>query len=306
MQIDNLHQELRSNLEGYHCKMQITPIEHLTDLENEFRRCTEEGMIGQELTDEYLVNFFDSTKIFEKAKSLIIVAIPQPITQVNFSLNQKRYPVLIPPTYLATEDDRQVNQIISKTVNSAGYSSKRAIGLPLKLLAVSTGLGKYGKNNICYIPGMGSFHRLLGFYSDLPSTTDNWFEPEVMARCAACMACRQSCPTGCIPNDRFIIQAEKCLTFVNESSRPFPPWVDQSWHNALVGCLHCQTTCPENQDFLSKVIAEISFGEEETTKLLMTDSFEEISPVTQDKIRVLEMDQVYNLFRRNLQALIKN
>jgi epoxyqueuosine reductase len=36
--------------------------------------------------------------------------------------------------------------------------------LPLKSLAVRSGLAAYGRNNVCYVPGMGSFLELVGLY----------------------------------------------------------------------------------------------------------------------------------------------
>jgi len=37
--------------------------------------------------------------------------------------------------------------------------------VPIDRLAVRGGLATYGRNNVTYVPGMGSFHRLSAFYS---------------------------------------------------------------------------------------------------------------------------------------------
>ena len=120
--------------------------------------------------------------------------------------------------------------------------------MPEKLLAVRSGLARYGKNNITYVPGMGSLHRLAVFVSDLPCVEDNWGEVKTLKTCDGCTACMDACPTGAIVSDRFLIHAERCITFHNERIEEFPEWLDSSWHNCLVGCLRCQWVCPENRD----------------------------------------------------------
>lgn len=48
--------------------------------------------------------------------------------------------------------------------------------LPKKLLAVYSGLAACGRNDVIYVRGMGSLHRLSAFYSDLPCDVDQWHE----------------------------------------------------------------------------------------------------------------------------------
>ena len=49
---------------------------------------------------------------------------------------------------------------------------------------------------------------------------------------------------------------------------PLPAWIPASAHNALVGCLRCQLTCPGNEERLGQTwdLGEVS--EAETTALL--------------------------------------
>jgi len=56
--------------------------------------------------------------------------------------------------------------------------------LPLKTLAVCSGLAEHGRNNLCYVPGMGSFFQRVGIFSSLPCTDDSWRKPQILA-CAA-------------------------------------------------------------------------------------------------------------------------
>ena len=92
----------------------------------------------------------------------------------------------------------------------------------------------------------------------------------MMDLCQKCTACLRHCPTGAITSERFLLRAERCITFHNEepSDVPFPAWLDASWHNCLVGCLHCQSICPENKDYLAWVGEGAKFSAEETALLV--------------------------------------
>ena len=120
--------------------------------------------------------------------------------------------------------------ILAEVLESGGYRAAKAV-LPKKLLAVRSGLAAYGKNNITYVPGMGSFHGLVAVFSDLPAPEGTWRDAEMMEACHKCAACRRHCPTGAIDADRFLLRAERCLTFHNEKpvDVPFPGWIDAAW-----------------------------------------------------------------------------
>jgi len=184
--------------------------------------------------------------------------------------------------------------------------------LPVKLLAVRSGLGAYGKNNICYVPGMGSFHRLVAFYSDLPCPEDNWQELQMLERCQNCSACVRHCPTGAIPSaqlrtgtsERFLLRAERCITFHNERAGdfPFPAWLDPSWHNCLVGCLDCQRICPQNKDFLEWVEEGAEFSREETALLLEGVPLDQLPAETGRKLEQLDLIEYFDALPRNLRV----
>jgi epoxyqueuosine reductase len=176
--------------------------------------------------------------------------------------------------------------------------------LPFKLLAIRSGLGKYGKNNICYVDGMGSFVRLEAFYTNYRFPSDDWQEKKMMERCAGCSLCQQNCPTHCIPSDRFLIHADHCLTYLNENEGEFPAWVNPSSHNALVGCMRCQIVCPENKQFLHLKEQPIAFTEEETTLLLQKTSREQIPQTLAKKLVSLDIDEYYSVLGRNLSVLV--
>lgn len=128
----------------------------------------------------------------------------------------------------------------------------------------------------------------------------------MLERCRDCSACRRHCPTGAIAPDRFLLHAERCITFHNEKPAdvPFPAWMDSAWHNCLVGCLHCQRVCPENRTVWSWVEEGAEFSREETAMFLEGTPFDQIPADTADKLELLDLDGFIELFPRNLGALL--
>ena len=143
------------------------------------------------------------------------------------------------------------------------FPTATALVAPVAATSTPGGLGQYGRNNICYVPGMGSFHRLWAFYSDLVWQEDNWQEAQMMASCQNCSVCLRNCPTGAITSERFLLHAERCITFHNEQPGdvPFPTWMDPCWHNCLIGCSYCQNVCPQNKDFWHRVERGAEFSD---------------------------------------------
>jgi epoxyqueuosine reductase len=249
-------EELFSQLEERGYKGRMVSIQHLGDLQGEIEGHHRQGLFDEEFYQTWITRFaFSPPDSLPGARSLIVVAIPQPQVRVVFTWNAETRPLIIPPTYVGYEEtNKQVEDLLAGILGAEGYRVAQAT-LPIKLLAVRSGLGAYGKNNICYVPGMGSFHQLAAFYSDLPCQEDNWQELQMMESCHKCSACLRNCPTGAGPStglrtgpstglrtgtpERFLLRAERCITFHNERGGdfPFPAWLDPSWHNCLIGCL---------------------------------------------------------------------
>jgi epoxyqueuosine reductase len=195
---------------------------------------------------------------------------------------------------------------VAEAVGKEGYRIATPL-LPLKLLAARSGLADYGQNNVAYVQGMGSFMRLTAVYSDMPCGSENWQRPKIMERCKYCDLCRRACPTGAISSDRFLLYAEKCLTYHNEKEAtiPFPEWIKPKWHNCIVGCIRCQAACPENKPFVKMVGETAEFTEEETRLLLKAVPREQLPPETVAKMRILSLTDYYEQLPRNLGVLLR-
>jgi epoxyqueuosine reductase len=250
---------------GYQAK--IVSIAHVKELEKEIKAPYRKGLLDQDLYDEYLASFdFECQRTLAGARSMIIVSVPQPQVRIMFVMKDKSYPVIIPPTYYFSVDI-QVTDLLEAYLAPQGYGLQK-VRLPDKLLAVRSGLAQYGKNNITYVKGSGSFHRPVVFISDFPCEADSWGEPTVMGQCEKCSACVKACPTAAVGSDRFLLHAERCLTFLNERPKGFPEWLSPAWHNSLVGCMICQKVCPANKEVLKWTESGATFDNEETDLIL--------------------------------------
>jgi epoxyqueuosine reductase len=200
-----------------------------------------------------------------------------------------------------------VKEAVAEPLAAAGRTSAPAL-LPVKTLATSCGLAEYGRNNITYVPGMGSFHRLVAVFTDLPADEDTWQEPKRLAACDRCRACREACPTAAIGDDRFLLHAELCLTFWNEKPGDvqFPSWINPAWHNCLVGCMRCQDVCPENRAVLGNIEPTTEFSEAETELLLAGTGFANLSAATRRKLEEHDLAAALESFPRNLNALLSS
>ncbi len=293
-----------SKLEERGYRGAVLPIEHVTQLKREIEERLSQKEIDAGLYERYLTYFkFDVADSLPRIRSIIITAAPQPQRKVSFHLKGQTYSVIIPPTYYADTDD-QIRNILENIPNANGYELHRA-ALPLKLLAVRSGMAKYGKNNIAYVEGMGSFLRLRAFLSNMPPGRSDWLEPRVMKECDSCKACLNACPTRAIVPDRFLIHAERCITFLNEGTEEFPEWVDPAWHNSLVGCMRCQLVCPVNKQFVKWVEEGEDFNEAETELILNGVPLDHIPPETVHKLNRCYMLDYLDVLPRNLRVLLK-
>ena len=299
----SLLQNLSTELEKHGYKMRLISIHHLQDLQRDIVGRHEQGLFDEDFYSTRLKFFdFQPPESLPAARSIIVVAGPSPQTRVAFTLHEKTIQLTIPPTYVGYKLlPQKVEAILTGQLAPHGYHTVRA-KLPLKSLAVHSGLCEYGRNNIAFTTGMGSFFQLVAFFTDLPSSEDSWRLPVMMDRCQKCKACLNNCPTSAIPSDRFLLHAERCLVFFNERppEYPFPDWVTPAAHNSLIGCMACQQVCPENNDFLKQYAGGLAFSHAETSLLLQGAAIDQIPPETVQKLEQIDMLDDLPTIPRNL------
>lgn len=298
--MDNLRKRVKNA--GY--KSRIVSIGHVDDLQAEIETHRRKGLLDKTLYTEYLASFeFGCRDTFSEVRSLIIVAIPQPMVRLTFVRGDASYPVIIPPTY-HTSVDNTVSNLLKACLQPRGYRLEK-VRLPEKLLAVRSGLARYGKNNITYVAGMGSFHRPVVFVSDLPTGMDQWCQQNLLSQCEDCQACTKACPSHAIGPRRFLLHAERCLTFQNERPVTFPDWVSPAWHHCLVGCMICQKVCPANRDRVKWIEPGATFNDEETSLILDGTPEERLPAALAGKLNQHGMMGYYNVLGRNLTVLME-
>jgi epoxyqueuosine reductase len=219
-----------------------------------------------------------------------------------FHFEGEVYHFPVPPTYFDYYKwYRRARSLLVDAFQPEPVRLARA-SLPQKLLAVRSGLASYGKNNVTYVKKLGSFYRLMSFYSDYESPVDSWQEKSSLPLCSKCDRCLKACPTGAIQEDRFMVRAELCLTYFNEmpSEREFPDWVRPDSHNSLVGCMRCQLACPYNKDVVGWYEERGRFSQQETGQLLARVP---LFPRLERKLKVLGLDS--SCIQRNLRVLLQ-
>ncbi len=300
---NNIIQKFYKNLELKGYKGKIVSVEHIPDLRRDVQKYHDQKLIDPKFYEEYKSYFeFEPEVDFPQIRSLFIISVPVPQFEAFFHWNNKKISLLIPPTYLYwLKITNEMIEFLTEILKPSGYNVAYA-RLPQKTLAVRSGLAEYGRNNITYVSGMGSFHRLTTLYSDFPTKEDNWRELQMMDLCKECSACTRKCPTGAIPTDRFLLRAERCITYHNEQPGdvPFPEWIDPKGHNCLVGCLHCQKVCPANKKVRNWTEPGPEFSEEETKLIMNEIKFDDLPTETKNKFEKFEFVNYFEVFHRNL------
>ena len=146
---------------------------------------------------------------------------------------------------------------------------------------------------------MGSSFALMAFSTEMPCENDMWRAPIVSDNCNNCAICTKKCPTNAISEDNFLIDIQKCLSAINESTDDFPEWVKETAHHTPYGCLLCQANCPMNE---TQEIIEISFTQEETERILAGAPYKDAEKELKKKIKLLGLDY-WPSIPRNLQVL---
>ena len=285
--------------------VRIVSVERLADLEQAISELHRQQLLSDVIYREYRGCFQPVVPpSLSNATSIVVVAVPQPRLRVTFQHGDRPYEVIVPPTY-DTSADSVVEKAINQVIGPLGFRSQQAL-LPEKLLAVCSGLAEYGRNNVTYVPGLGSFHRLVAFFTDTSLEYDTWREPAMLEQCRTCFACVAACPTGAISKERFLIRAETCLTYLNEHPKPIPEWINPSWHNSLIGCMRCQDICPVDAPFSDWVQDAGTFTETETAMLLEGVAANDLPEATRHKLAGLWLLDDAALVGRNLRLLMRS
>ncbi len=129
-----------------------------------------------------------------------------------------------------------------------------------------------------------------------------------MEECKNCSICLNSCPTGAIRKENFVIDVGKCISLYNEMDSDFPDWIPIDAHNALTGCMKCQFSCPGNKDVINKTLQLGTVTENETKAILNgTPSVELLENLTEKLNGFIPVtsEEHFHMFTRNLSVLLE-
>jgi epoxyqueuosine reductase len=226
-------------------------------------------------------------------KSIILVAVPRPAHVVTFDYRGKRLELILPPTYynysgMFDEVKEDLEAFLKNRI------PLRTIKAPLKYLATATGFARYGLNNIAYVRALGSYVQLLAYAARIPVGDGGGrtsTEPAILEECQTCGACQRACPTGAIRSERFLIYAERCMTYFSEREGLLPEAFGKVKRPCLVGCLACQMVCPVNKGLLRFEKLAIRFSETETNSIMGVVGDRKLAPATRAKVTALKSNE---------------
>ena len=294
--------EVLEKLEARGHRAAAVPIGRLGELREHYEDVSRRGMLDERVAEDLLKYLsFQPPDGFPNPASLVVIATRDPVVHCTFGWQGTDFTVPVPPTYLhLRRKSEEATQALAELLPQNHVEC--IINAPHKLLAVRSGLARYGRNNITYISGLGSFYSLTTACTDVLCDTGEWLTPSLMARCEGCTCCADACPTGAIPEGRILLRAELCVTYWNEKPGdvPFPGWLAEDWHNCLVGCLHCQLACPENGVVRDYVESGPRFTQDETEQLLGVSLRADLSEPLKEKLDDWDLLEWVDVLPRNL------
>jgi len=288
---------------GYRHK--TAPVGIVQQLASDMEELRDKGLLSNDYWQRYGRAFrFDPPPEVPEPRTLIVVAWASPAVKVVFHTDAGPLETVLPPTYFSQAGQARCLEILREVLGGAGHSVAR-VRAPNKLLAVRTGLARYGRNNLAYVDNMGTYARLDVYCTDadLQAREPDAKRNMMLSTCSSCHACHFSCPTGAIPYDGTVIDALRCLTHLNENEGPWPDWVDPQDHNGLLGCMRCQETCPANRSFLRLKAVVAEFDRDETAIILEGRTPECLPAGLRAKLDRIDLGNDSVILGRNLRAL---
>jgi len=253
------------------------------------------------------------------ASSILIIAVPRPAHIVRFETRSGLIETIVPPVFI--QDKSVPKRILDELTGLVGDGARLEPmggkqGLH-KSVAARAGLVRYGRTNITFTSGFGSYLQIVPFVTDveIPHDARAPKAPQALDECTDCRLCEHACPTGAIGADRFLLRAHRCLVYFNEDIYEWPDWLPATSHHCLVGCMKCQEACPANAGKLRLETVPEVFTFQETTAILndfsRSDDLQSSArhgPVwdsIRDKLTSIKLPWLEYMIGRNMRALEK-
>jgi epoxyqueuosine reductase len=314
---DNFMIDIKSWATVNNYKVAWGNVQCLSDSYDEFERMSKLGELHG--VQEFVFNKWGSFNKVEEPemKTVILIAAPTggDTRKIIFNCDGREVETLLPPWYSDNASknlDISIEKSLSDFIGSYGYKAQKLSG-PYKDLSARLGLGKYGRNNLMYVEGFGSYIRLIGFVTN--AEFESQFYPEIksdkltLENCEKCVACKNSCPTNAIGDDRFRLHVDRCLSDYSESTDEWPDFVKTAKNRCLVGCLNCQQACSYNKNLTdASIVLHVAFTREETDYILgkLVENKDEVRMAIEEKLGEVGLTTHKEYVVRNLRSLINN
>lgn len=299
-------------LNNLRVKHKVISVKRLQELQADIDKTEQDGNLSNNnVFRSYIGNFkFQVPESFPDAKYIVVLAIEHNLAKVNFHLNGQKHEIIFSSPYhkLGVSVEEMGELVEKEIVKETGFKVEHNRAMHLKLLAVRSGLGRYGRNNICYVDGLGSFLSLYTFFTDYDFQVDNWHDLRMLDECEDCNICFDNCPTNAISEENFVIDIEKCIPLYNEIQGEFPEWFQSGIHSSLMGCIRCQQYCPANKKAIDKIIQLEDITEEETKMILDGRLEEKLAVSIGQKLKMFDnvkhAEYFLPIIKRNLEVLL--
>jgi DNA-3-methyladenine glycosylase I len=203
-------------------------------------------------------------------QSVLAIAFPDTAGGLRLIYDGKEVVVPILPEFLNAFTRRRLKYELNRIAAMNGVRLEYARGISHKMLAVISGLGRYGYNTLCYVDGYGSYCSLDAYYTNICcDDADGDLCVQSLDTCASCGRCVKNCATGALERP-YYVNDERCLYAINSGSEPMPDWLSPGVHHALLGCIRCQEKCPVNIAAPPPVSEALVLNEAESDELLNT------------------------------------
>ncbi len=189
----------------------------------------------------------DPSLVLAGARSVIALAasyapeLPEPVprgdlTVARYAQGRDYHNVVLKPA-------RKLAAWIRAELVARVYCEVDAGAVLEKAWAQEAGIGWIGKNGCLIHEKLGSWLLLGALVTDAELLPDDP-HPD---RCGECSACIPACPTGAIPEPRYV-DANRCLAYHTIEHRgPIPPELARAAGGRVFGCDACQDACPWNR-----------------------------------------------------------
>ena len=259
-------------------------IEQITDIYNEYA----ENADAPFRTKEWFLSAQPPDLPFEPL-SILVIAYQSPGGEMSLSYKGKEVLLPIPPTYIDDSIKKRLSEVLESILKY--YQRAEAKAISLKVLAVLSGLGKYGRNALCYLDGYGSFCNFEAYYTEI-SCGDEPHKLALMDSCESCGLCIANCPNNAL-GGRYKVDVPRCLTLWNEHDGTMPEWMPPGVHHTAVGCMRCQEICPVNKAAPKISKEKLELNETETEALLSAESSAGLPPELAKKLTDYDLWEMF-------------